>query len=134
LVEEIENVVIAPASSDRGADFFKPDADLFERRSTPSKPTLVATSEPPVIVSPASKADQGSAPTTGAKLVIRRSTHVSDDVSPSSELVVETQSPAIELPDPPQQERSFSDNPRIVIIRRRAEDMPDVTVGTESAA
>jgi hypothetical protein len=134
LVEEIEGAVITPPNSDRGADFFKPDADLFERRATMPKPTLVAAAESAIASPPAPKPEQSAAPATGAKLVIRRSDHSVEELQPEKSAAAEVQSPVVNLPDPQLPEKSTLDNPRIVIIRRRAEDMPDVTVGTESAA
>jgi hypothetical protein len=136
LVEEIEGVVIPPINDDRGADFFKPDADLFERKATSAKPTLVANPEPvPPIISTA-KSEQPAAQPTGARLVIRRSSQVAEEASPSPEpsVVAETQLQQADSSEPPAAEKFGIDNPRIVIIRRRAEDMPDVTLGAESAA
>ncbi len=111
LVDEIDTVI---APSDRGAKYFNADANLFERPATPSKPVLVQTPEPAAQQIAVKKEEP---PATGAKLVIRRShqaaEHPVEATPAANEVVLAPDMPAI-------------DNPRIVIIRRKAEDMPDV--------
>ncbi len=105
LVAEIEST-IAPANPDQGSRYFIADANLFERPATAAKPVLVQA--------PEIKKEEPAA--TGAKLVIRRANQ-----TPEPEATRPQEVPATPLtPDMP-----TIDNPRIVIIRRRAEDMAD---------
>jgi hypothetical protein len=131
LVGEIEGAVTLPAAIDRGADFFKPDADLFERRTVHAKPVLVTT---PELASPP-KPEQASTPPSGAKLVIRRSANITEEgtTPPETTPTIRVEPTILEPVEAPL-EKSSIDNPRIVIIRRKAEDMPDVSMDTESAA
>ena len=158
LVAEIDsamsNPAPAPETEDKGAKFFAADAALFERGATASKPTLVAT--PPVaepVVEAPKAAVQPEPPKPekkeeaaplGARLVIRKA---------KPEAVAETVVEPAPAPAPvidqaaqfdetstveTQAEMPAIDNPRIVIIRRKAEDMPEVELtprqDAESAA
>jgi hypothetical protein len=120
LVDEIDRT-ISPGA-DRGAKFFSADANLFERPPTPPKPVLVQTPDRVAASLPVKKED---ALPTGAKLVIRKSSQVAE--TPSSIVAEE----AVASPEPsatPSTDLPAMDNPRIVIIRRKAEDMPEVTL------
>jgi hypothetical protein len=143
LVDEIDRT-ISPANDDKGAKFFAADSNLFDRPVTVPKPVLVENipqaAEPrpaPVEVkTPANKAEPAP---IGAKLVIRKAGQM-----PSEPTIVEAKPNEVvsatikEKPIPASIVEPKSDNPRIVIIRRRAEDMPEVAIGelaeTESAA
>jgi hypothetical protein len=132
LVNEIDTAVTPMPKSDRGAQYFKSDADLFERKPIPTKPVLVAATEPTAEAEPSQKPNP---PATGAKLTIRRTSTTTapspaGEEAPKSEPVRAEVEP-VEFNQP---EMPAIDNPRIVIIRRKAEDMPDVTAGVESAA
>ncbi len=128
LVDEIDRAIAAPADS--GAKFFSADASLFERPATVAKPVLVAAIEPvvqapePMIKAPSSKKED--AVPTGAKLVIRRTGQVDEPVVKGE---AERPAATIESLVPIAAEMPVIDNPRIVIIRRKAEDMPDFSVG-----
>jgi hypothetical protein len=119
LVDEIDSVIAPP---DRGSKYFNADANLFERPAAPSKPVLVQTPDP---VAPPVPVKKEEPPTTGAKLVIRRANQTAEQPVETTPVVHET----VVAPDMP-----AIDNPRIVIIRRKPEDMPDVSIGeTEDA-
>jgi hypothetical protein len=129
LVDEIDRAITAP-NTDAGAKFFSADANLFERPAPVAKPVLVATVEPavetaePMIKTAFVKKEDAVA--TGAKLVIRK---VSQSAEPEVKVEAETLPTRIEQLSPVTADLPVIDNPRIVIIRRKAEDMPDVSVG-----
>lgn len=139
LVAEIENTVTPLSSAERGTKFFNADENLFERAPTPAKPVLVA---PVPVASPAAASLEQPAPlrkeepvAAGAKLIIRKTTSiVSDEAEQVTAPTVETvtiaepiKEPASLVPVPvAQSEFSAIDTPRIVIIRRKAEDMLEV--------
>jgi hypothetical protein len=134
LADEIDKAVTPATNNDRGEKYFQPDADLFEPKAIPSKPTLVAMPAP--VVDTKTSAIPKPLAATGAKLVIRRVGQSAEASPPVAATMIAPQIQAPTLDETPTAERSPIDNPRIVIIRRKAEDMPDVTVGeaTESAA
>jgi hypothetical protein len=138
LAEEIDKAVAPAANADSGAKYFQPDAELFERKTLPTKPTLVAVPEPALDTNTPAKQQPITRPATGAKLMIRRVGESSDAPPIAATPVVESPKPEPEpvVYETPTLERPAIDNPRIVIIRRKAEDMPDVTMSeaTESAA
>lgn len=141
LVAEIETTVAPPSSAEASSKFFSADENLFERPPAQPKPVLVASS--PVTVAPSEPTvqptEKAAAPrkdepvATGAKLIIRKTSsaeaaQMEQPASPASEVAVEA---AVDMP-PPQPlpaeatEITAIDTPRIVIIRRKAEDMPEV--------
>ncbi len=128
LVDEIDRAIAAPVDS--GAKFFSADASLFERPAPVAKPVLVSAGEPvvqatePMIKAPSVKKED-AAP-TGAKLVIRKTGQVDEPVVKGEP---ERLAATIEHLTPIAAEMPVIDNPRIVITRRKAEDMPDVSVG-----
>jgi hypothetical protein len=130
LVDEIDTAVAPAPQANRDTKFFQHDIELFEQKAAPAKPTLVATQE---TVAEAAK-QPVTLPATGAKLVIRKANHTGESAPAQPAPSVEAIAPAVEVPEPIMPERLAIDNPRIVIIRRKAEDMPDVNVGSESAA
>ena len=136
LADEIDKAVAPAANTDSGAKYFQPDAELFERKTFPSKPTLVAVPEPVLDIKTPAKPQPATPPATGAKLMIRRVSQAADAPPVAPAAAVEAQKPAPVVLETPAPERPSIDNPRIVIIRRKAEDMPDVTMSeaTESAA
>jgi hypothetical protein len=136
LADEIDKVVAPAANTDSGAKYFQPDAELFERKTPLSKPTLVAAPEPVLNTKTPALPQPVPPVATGAKLMIRRAGQSAGAPPAVPAPIVEAQTPAPVLAETPPPERPAIDNPRIVIIRRRAEDMPDVTMSeaTESAA
>jgi hypothetical protein len=127
LADEIESVFTPAPNVDRGAKYFATDSNLFERQAALPKPVLVQQAEPtipePLIHVNAVKKDE-PAP-VGAKLVIRKANQAIEKPEPIIE--AEPAPPVVSsavAPDMP-----AIDNPRIVIIRRKAEDMPEVNVG-----
>ncbi len=153
LVDEIDRTISTQPSDDKGAKFFVADANLFERPAA-SKPVLVEAAAAPVAetVLPQPTVTEIAKPVapikeepvaTGAKLVIRKTSAVAPvEAEPTLTVasaenaaapiaIQQPEMPSSELPTPTFQN---TDNPRIVIIRRRAEDMPDVSIGEISAA
>lgn len=144
LVDEIDRAISPTQSDDKGAKFFAANSNLFDRPAI-IKPTLVEVvapapqlAEPPkaVVVEPLAPVAKKEEPAaTGARLVIRKAGTANStaptetEVEPAAPTTLSI--PAVETPKP---ETLVSDNPRIVIIRRKAEDMPEVSVGQESAA
>jgi hypothetical protein len=150
LVAEIETTVAPVSSAEHSSKFFTADENLFERSPAQAKPVLVSTT--PVAVIPAApvaqSAEPGAMPATsrkeepvaiGAKLIIRKTS------SNESAAIKQTTPPAVEIltaaavETPPPLPMALEttqitaiDTPRIVIIRRKAEDMPEVEA--ESAA
>jgi hypothetical protein len=122
LVAEIDSVIAPQGQDDGGARYFNPDENLFERPAAPPKPVLVPTAKPaaPVEV----KKDEPAS--TGAKLVIRKASQTVEQATEA------TDAKPVEMQTAISPEMPAIDNPRIVIIRRRAEDMPEV--GMEEAA
>jgi hypothetical protein len=153
LVAEIDKTISPAAMEDRGAKFFGADEKLFERTATPTKPVLVtltpAADTPPAPVAeakPATIIEKPPAPqkdepiATGAKLIIRKSS--AKDLAES----VQTQDAAVDAvvesfadmtPPAPlstaMDDVTKIDSPRIVIIRRKAEDMPEVEEASSAA-
>jgi hypothetical protein len=144
LIDEIDRAMSPANADDKGAKFFAADANLFDR-PVASKPVLVEVIEPaPVVIEPAKPvaAKKEEPAPTGAKLVIRKVNAAAPaDAAPVTEAapaakvaagITEPASlPTSEMPMPVME---TTQNPRIVIIRRRAEDMPEVLVGEVSAA
>ncbi len=138
LVEEIDRTITFPPAEDRGAQYFNADANLFERPAAPAKPMLVKTTElelPAVQAGVVVVAPKEEPAPTGAKLTIRKSSAAPieqeaiaaptfAEVAAAENIEVEAIAETEELP--------AIDNPRIVIIRRKAEDMPEVTLGEGS--
>ena len=145
LVDEIDTTFANPGSADKGAQFFAADAALFERAPT-TKPALIATevvaaetpspaAEPAASAPPKAEKKDESAP-VGARLVIRKASQVAvepdepsreADLAETSAVVVTEPAPMLlEQPAQAESELPAMDNPRIVIIRRKAEDMPEV--------
>lgn len=149
LVDEIDRAISPASVDDKGAKFFAADANLFDR-PVATKPVLVEVAEPaPVVVEPAKAvvAKKEEPAPTGAKLVIRKVNAAAPleatpvlEANPVAEAAAIAAEPAVtqtsymptsEMPKPVLE---TTHNPRIVIIRRRAEDMPEVAVGEVSAA
>jgi hypothetical protein len=143
LVAEIEKTVTPVSTTDRSSKFFSADESLFERPSALAKPALVPSS--PVDATPpvdkATIAQKDEAVVTGAKLIIRKTssmeTTIPEAESPPPALVEAAAPPVAETAPPlqipmAQEDIAAIDTPRIVIIRRKAEDMPEVEA--ESAA
>ena len=141
LVAEIESTIAPASTADRSSKFFSADENLFERPSAPAKPAIVASS--PVDSAPAVEktvvAQKEEHVPTGAKLIIRKTS----GHEPAS--VKEPPPASVEAAEPPAEENTsvFAapiaqediaaiDTPRIVIIRRKAEEMPEIEA--ESAA
>jgi hypothetical protein len=152
LVDEIDRTIAAP-TPDAGAKFFEADANLFERPAAHPKPVLVASADPvaapapqPVAAVPAQIAKPIKEEIqTGARLVIRKlSDSVTDvpkaDVAAPSLVAIEAKPPepvivaAAPAPVIKPAETTVSDNPRIVIIRRKAEEMPEIDLAQETSA
>jgi hypothetical protein len=145
LVDEIDRA-ISPANVDQGAKFFSADSNLFDRPVTVPKPVLVENIPPPIeakpalveVKAPASKVEPAP---IGAKLVIRKAGQAPVE-QPTVEAIAKpddvTFKSAEAMPAPAKAPEATSENPRIVIIRRKPEDMPEVAVGeiveAESAA
>jgi hypothetical protein len=138
LVAEIEHTIVPNASEDRAAKYFKADENLFERNAAPAKPILVATvpDAPVEAPKPAPVARKEEAISTGAKLTIRKSSAAEDTAiaapPPEAEAAME-----IAPPQPVVAQTSdiaAIDSPRIVVIRRKPEDMPNVEVEEVAAA
>ena len=141
LVAEIENTVVPASTVDRSAKFFNADENLFERSPIQAKPTLVASApiESAVAIEKPTPAPKDEPVLTGAKLIIRKtsSKELNEAETPQPASVEAIPAPLEDiapiLPAPLVQEHIAAiDTPRIVIIRRKAEDMPEVE--TESAA
>lgn len=121
LADEIDSVMAPAANEDRGAKYFNPDSNLFERQAIVPKPVLVPPVEP-LVHAKAIRKDEPAA--VGAKLVIRKADQSAENPAP---VIAPEAAPAMASPIAP--EMPAIDNPRIVIIRRKAEDMPDVIIG-----
>ena len=121
LADEIDSVIAPAANEDRGAKYFNPDSNLFERQATVSKPVLVPPVEP-LVHEKAIRKDEPAA--VGATLVIRKAVQSAEIAAP---VIAPESAPPMASPIAP--EMPAIDNPRIVIIRRKAEDMPDVMIG-----
>lgn len=143
LVAEIENSISTAPPVDRGSKFFGADENLFERAApTATKPVLVAAT--PIVTAPAPTfvaeqppvAPKEEPAATGAKLIIRKTTAQeaiteAQAVPPINEAVVIETAPAAvvtsaAIEPAPADELTAINTPRIVIIRRKAEDMPEV--------
>ena len=167
LADEIEAVIATPSTIDKGAQYFAADAALFERAPV-SKPALVVAetavaaapvteparpaatkAEPVPVKTEPAKADKKEEPApVGARLVIRKASQVETPAAEaaSAPVIEQPAEPAVaeSKTNPPEQvplpaaELPAMDNPRIVIIRRKAEDMPEVDLAprqeTTSAA
>ncbi|MEP6827172.1 MAG: hypothetical protein ABJA10_03775 [Aestuariivirga sp.] len=129
LVTDLDEDFSAPAKPGEAKQFFKQDEAVFEPAPAP-KPVVVTTrSEPPIDLPP-----------RGAKLVIQRVAPVANRVEPENLVPA----PKLDMFFSPQMERQWIEEPkqeelvkpqtgpteppqsRIVIIRRKAEDMDDV--------
>jgi hypothetical protein len=141
LIDEIDRTITPASSEDHGAKFFAADSNLFDRPVITPKPVLVETAPPVTEVAapkPVAAKKEDPAP-TGAKLVIRKANQAAmpDQTLPTPDLqevaIVEAGIVETEISEPPVSIQQ-NENPRIVIIRRKAEDMPEVSVGIESAA
>ncbi len=139
LVAEIENTVAPPSLADRSAKFFNADENLFERQSALAKPVLVASVpvEAAAPVEKAADAQKEEPVMTGAKLIIRKTSSnesVTDIEQPQHQATAAPSEDVMPLMPVSMTNEDISaiDTPRIVIIRRRAEDMPEVEA--ESAA
>jgi hypothetical protein len=144
LVDEIDRTLDATPGASNANRYFSADANLFERLATQPKPALVEVEKPTedasaVKATPAPAAKE-AAPALGAKLVIRKAGAADMNPPPMEspkpvEVAQETVSAAATvLQDNTHPEMPAIDNPRIVIIRRRAEDMPEVDVTPSQAA
>ncbi len=139
LVAEIENTVAPPSLADRSAKFFNADENLFERQSALAKPVLVASVpvEAATPVEKAADAQKEEPVMTGAKLIIRKTSSnesVTDIEQPQHQATAAPSEDVMPLMPVSMTNEDISaiDTPRIVIIRRRAEDMLEVEA--ESAA
>ena len=141
----------APASSD---NFFKADATLFEPSAKPSRPVLVSVppappTQTPIIEVAAISLPKEEEPKRGAKLVINRTAVAPPEVATEAEIVEPAiASPALFVNSPPVTPPSTVEvlptaivetkpAPRIVIVRRKPEDMQIVPLSegaAESAA
>jgi hypothetical protein len=128
LVAEIENT-ISPAPMP-AAKFFEPDEKLFEKNTVAAapKPTLVASTPPKVEPVQAPRKEETVA--TGAKLVIRR---ISETPTAQAEVPAEISPPPAPAPVVAKNPEATA-APRIVIIRRKAEDVEHLEQVSESAA
>jgi hypothetical protein len=138
LVDEIDRT-ISPSNDDSGAKFFAADSNLFDRPVTVPKPVLVESASQPIVVETPkatmveTKTVAKSEPAPiGAKLVIRKAgqtptEHPAEKTEAKPTEVIPQAVEAKPAPAPVEDQRS--DNPRIVIIRRKAEDMPEVAIG-----
>jgi hypothetical protein len=130
LVDEIDRSINPAPTGNRETKFFGPDENLFERAGPTPKPVLVTSTavEPtPVVQTEKPLVIRKDEPiSTGAKLVIRKTS--SKEQIENDETLVPTIAPLQNAT----QEQTRIDTPRIVIIRRRAEDMPEVQVGATS--
>jgi len=132
LVDEIDRTV-SQAPSDRGAQFFEADNALFEKSSVPPKPVLVTAQEAhsaPVAAGEIKKTRMVEPVATGAKLVfvkapLQGETH--PEPAAPMDVMVPAAEPSIEI-KPIEVDLPAMETPRIVITRRRAEDMPNVNL------
>jgi hypothetical protein len=147
LVDELDTTLNGPA---KGEHYFKQDQALFEPAAPAPKPMLVASTPEPVAAAPKpavpTKAEI-EVPAQGAKLVIIKAGAKADEPAAAfverraadepvkkaePVAIIETPKPELSLPV------DKIDNPRIVIIRRKPEEMTEVPladdVKTESAA
>jgi hypothetical protein len=139
LVDEIDRT-ISHGPSDRGAKFFVADSALFEKSPAPSKPILVATPEQEV-PQPTSAPQTGEIKksrvaepiATGAKLVfVKAPSQI--ETNPETAHAIEVQpTPAKEEIKIEQGDLPSVESPRIVITRRKPEDMPNVIVDEPTA-
>ena len=147
LVDELD---ITLNGTSRGEHYFKQDQALFEPAAPAPKPMLVASApepaEPPAPKPIEAKKPEIEAPANGAKLVIIKAGVKVEETSAPVErraaaaplkhteppAITETKKPEALLPS------EKLDNPRIVIIRRKPEEMTEVPLAdemkTESAA
>jgi hypothetical protein len=133
LVEEIERTV----SAERGGNFFAADSQIFEKPPVAAKPVLVEKPEPMVVVPAAQPKKTEATPSTGAKLVIRKATQDADPAPVAEQPAVQPPAEvAAPLPMATPDEPMIADHPRIVLVRRKPEDMPDISVSeaVESSA
>jgi hypothetical protein len=139
LVDEIDKAIGTPES----AKYFAADANLFERPAA-TKPVLVAQPEAakpveqPAIAKPAEAKKEEPVIATGAKLVIRKAgapvetpkaeeaPEIEVAAAPSPAPTLKAESPVQRDVLPADSDAPAVDSPRIVIIRRKAEDMPEV--------
>jgi hypothetical protein len=127
LVDEIERAVI-PANNDHGGKYFTADAQIFQTPPVAAKPVLVEKPEPVVQIKKSDEPVQ-----TGAKLVIRKA-NAEIDAAPASPVAQPAPEPLKQEAVVPAVEVVTSDHPRISIVRRKPEDMNDVTDDSASAA
>jgi hypothetical protein len=146
LVAEIDRTISPPSKPDSGAKYFNADEQLFERDNKIAKPVLVASTpvtlipaSPPVEKTIVSRKEEPVA--TGAKLIIRRtsgSEAIEADAAASLPVTTVAEVVSTPLAAPPVVSHSEDvakiDTPRIVIIRRRAEEMANVETDSVSAA
>ena len=126
LADEIDSVIAPVANEDRGAKYFATDSNLFERQVALPKPVLVPAAEPLIHVNAVKKDEPAP---VGAKLVIRKSGQNIEKPEPIVETKPIEATPAPDVTSTVAPEMPAIDNPRIVIIRRKAEDMPEVNLG-----
>jgi hypothetical protein len=138
LVEKIDNVLGGKIPAEEA--FFRRDQDIFEEASK-QKPVLAPV--PEAVVPASNPVSQTSAvvdmPQLGAKLVINKKgrretkTEVSEQLENATDTApVTSEAPAPANAEPPVQEGEQHAGSRIVIIRRKPEDMPDVSSPYES--
>ncbi len=138
LVDELDTTL---NSSARGEQFFKQDQALFEPPAPAPKPVLVASTPEPVAPQPKpveAKKPDVDVPPQGAKLVIIKA---GLKVEEPASVVTETPAAAPERAEPaafaetkkPEATLPVDkvDNPRIVIIRRKPEEMTEVPLADE---
>jgi hypothetical protein len=112
-----------------GTRYFEADANLFER-TTPAKPVLVQAEKPEAAPTPPLPAEE-PAP-QGAKLIIRKAG--SGETAAPFPDKAPAAIPAAEAPPPAQIDAPVMDSPRIVMVRRKPEDMPEFAMPPEPLA
>ena len=140
LVDSIDTTLNSKAASPD--TFFHRDKDIFETPPATPKPVLATVSPLPSPAKPqapvkveAPVKPQAEAPPLGAKLVINRGKReetapASAQIPPAAGEPAEATATASELPADGDQQG----HPRIVIIRRKPEDMPEPAVSEEPKA
>jgi hypothetical protein len=138
LVEQLDQSLSSPKPS--GDTYFKRDQDLFEPPPKPAKPLAIVEAAPVAAPARAAEAVKSStatvqpeveAPALGAQLVINR---VRREEAPQPQSPLAPMADAAAVPPvetavtDSAQELTVQDHPRIVIIRRKPEDMPELPV------
>jgi hypothetical protein len=140
LVDELDTTLNAPV---RGEHYFKQDQNVFEPVTPTPKPVLVASTPEPLAPAPTpveAKKPEVEVPPQGAKLVIIKAGVKPEETNVAAVEPVKAEPAAIAESKKPDTGLHVEkiDNPRIVIIRRKPEEMTEVPladeVKTETAA